>query len=194
MTDWYSEAREADGRTDDELAADIAMRLDDMTDHERATLAAILRRIATTGFHPADTKWIADHGLRIARELEAALRLDPEDPESVTMPLDLVDALHETAASINLDLVTHFDRDHTKAETHDAMLGIGLRLSKWAHAVWALAHHIEGGRNTPPTRYMRHMAAGAPPPSADDVVAAALRDLPAREWKASALPDPEVTK
>ena len=123
-----------------------------------------------------------------------SLRLDPEDPVSVAMPLDLVDALHETAASIHLDLVAHFDRDHTKAETYDAMLGIGLRLSKWAHAVWALAHHIEGGRNTPPTRYMRHMAAGAPPPSADDVVAAALRDLPAREWKASALPDPEVTK
>ena len=98
----------------------------------------------------------------------------PDAPGLTLDVLDVLDALHETAAAIGLDLVRHFDRDHTKAETEDAMRALSGRLSRWAHAVWALGHQTINGRNTPPTRYMRHMAAGAPPPPAEDVIRTVL--------------------
>ena len=146
-----------------------------MTDTDR--LAALLEREFAAMHWPNVNTSTSD--FIAARLLSAGVHLtgdapSPDAPGLTLDVLDVLDALHETAAAIGLDLVRHFDRDHTKAETEDAMRALSGRLSRWAHAVWALGHQTINGRNTPPTRYMRHMAAGAPPPPAEDVIRTVL--------------------
>ena len=122
-----------------------------------------------------DQAWLAAKGLATLEAIEPIAAtpapLD-EGVAAVTVPLDVLDSWHDLADRLSLDMLAHFDVDHTKAVTREAMLDASRRVGFLAYAAWLLGHSVVDGRWVPPTRYMRHMANGAPPPPPEDSFAA----------------------
>jgi len=80
-----------------------------------------------------------------------------------TVSLDTLDRWQERTQEMNLDIVRLGDRPYTKAEAVALLDDLHLRLNRLSGDLWGTGHtFVEGKGWTPPTRYMREMAATAP--------------------------------
>ena len=99
---------------------------------------------------------------------------------TVAVPLDVLDSWHDLADRLSLEMLAHFDVEHTKTVTREAMLDASRRVRFLAYAAWLLGHSVVDGKWAPPTRYMRLMANGAPPSPPEDSFA--VRPPEALSW------------